>query len=97
MATSQPIGIYFKLQQPGESFMPEQRMRVTIKEELVWMFAISMSNNATHGTIHGIVDGTISLLEKDGKRQHYKQYPCIKLPLVVRYLQPIRLFSTTRE
>jgi hypothetical protein len=38
-----PIGMYYKIRQPGESFTPDQWMRTVIKE--LWVFSIAIWNN----------------------------------------------------
>jgi hypothetical protein len=56
-AWSKPIGTYYKIRQPGESFTPEQWMRTVIKE--LWVFSITIRkqrNSELHGT-----DGAISM------------------------------------
>jgi hypothetical protein len=52
-----PIGTYYKIRQPGESFTPDQWMRTVIKE--LWVFSIAIWNQRNmelHGT-----DGAISM------------------------------------
>jgi hypothetical protein len=55
-----PIGTYYKIRQPGESFTPDQWMRTVIKE--LWAFSIAMwkqRNTELHGT-----DGAISMEQR---------------------------------
>jgi hypothetical protein len=50
-----PIGTYYKIRQPGESFTPDQWMRTVIKE--LWVFSIAIwkqRNTELHGT-HGAI------------------------------------------
>jgi hypothetical protein len=51
-----PIGTYYKIRKPGESFAPDQWMRTVIKD--LWVFSIAIwkqRNTELHGT-----DGAIS-------------------------------------
>jgi hypothetical protein len=57
---SKPIGTYYKIRQPGESFTPDQWMRTVIKE--LWEFSITIwkqRNSELHGT-----DGVISMEQR---------------------------------
>jgi hypothetical protein len=56
----QPIGTYYKIRQPGDSFTPDQWMRTVIKE--LWEFSITIwkqRNAELHGT-----DGAISMEQR---------------------------------
>jgi hypothetical protein len=58
-----PIGTYYKIRQPGESFTPDQWMRTVIKE--LWVFSIAIwkqRNTELHGT-----DGAISMEQERRK------------------------------
>ena len=57
-----PIGTYYKIRQPGESFTPDQWIRTVIKE--LWAFSIAIPvwkqwNTELHGT-----DGAISMEQR---------------------------------
>jgi hypothetical protein len=55
-----PIGTYYKIRQPGESFRPDQWMRTVIKE--LWVFSIAIwkqRDTKLHGT-----DGAISMEQR---------------------------------
>jgi hypothetical protein len=52
-----PIGTYYKIRQPGESFTPDQWMRTVIKELWVFLIAIWKQWNME---LHGI-DGAVSM------------------------------------
>jgi len=55
-----PIGTYYKIRQPGESFTPDQWMRTVIKE--LWVFSIAIwkqRNSELHGT-----DGAVSMEQR---------------------------------
>jgi hypothetical protein len=65
---NQPIGMYYKIRQPGESFTPDQWMRTVIKE--LWAFLIAMwkqQNTELHGT-----DGAISMEQRRKKETVYQ-------------------------
>jgi hypothetical protein len=60
-AWSIPIGTYYRIRQPGESFTPDQWMRTVIKE--LWMFSIAIWKQRNTEMHHG-TDGAISMEQR---------------------------------
>jgi hypothetical protein len=58
---SKPIGTYYKIRQPGESFTPDQWMRTVIKE--LWVFSITIVWKQRNSELHG-TDGAISMEQR---------------------------------
>jgi hypothetical protein len=83
-AWSKPIGTYYKIRQPGESFTPDQWMRTVIKE--LWVFSITTIWKQRNSELHGM-DGAISMAgtnkERNGNRglwQWFTSWPLVRYP-----------------
>jgi hypothetical protein len=60
-AWSKPIGTYYKIRQPGESFTPDQWMRTVITE--LWVFSITIVWKQRNSDLHG-TGGAISMEQR---------------------------------
>jgi hypothetical protein len=73
-----PIGMYYKLRQPGDSFTPDQWMRTVIKE--LWAFSTTIwkqRNAELHGT-----DGAISMEQQRKDTANTRLWQCTSQPSV---------------